>query len=293
MQSVLWTRRYHPVSQELRLRHLEDNHLARIQWEGSDVQEIRPEDYIVRQLVDQDAIDYDEHADLLYGLAAQVVARLREHLDGDEEKLENMLIYWQRQLGEFVWAQMQQHVWVTPTDYVGKVTQGFDVLKPASFTLAAGEQPRDFRAPIADKRLVRQMVFKGFRKCCYPYQKFQSVEGEWRLAQILEDDPDVIKWMKPAPGQFRIEYQSGRNYEPDFVVETANACLLIEPKRADQMEQDEVVAKAHAAVRWCAYADEHATEIGGKCWRYLLIPDTAIQLGRSLTALQAEFGLID
>lgn len=86
---------------------------------------------------------------------------------------------------------------------------------------------------------------------------------------------------------------SGRNYEPDFVVKTANACLLIEPKRADQMEQDEVVAKAHAAVRWCAYANEHATEIGGKSWHYLLTPDTAIQLGRSLTALQAEFGLID
>lgn len=280
---------YQPVSQELLLLHLEDNQQARIQWEGSDVQETRPEDYIVRQLVDQDAIDYDEHADLLYGLAAQVVARLREHLGGDEEKLENVLIYWQRQLGEFVWAQMQRHVWVTPTDYVGKVTQGFDVLKPASFTLAAGEQPRDFRAPVADKRQVRQMVFKGFRKCCYPYQKFQSVEGEWRLAQILEDDPDVIKWMKPAPGQFRIEYQSGRNYEPDFVVETTDACLLIEPKRADQMAQDEVQAKARAALRWCGYANQHAAQHGGKHWHYLLVPDTAIQLGHSATILKAEF----
>lgn len=198
------------------MQHLEDNHQARIQWAGSDVQEIRPEDYIVRQLMNQDAIDYDEHADLLYGLAGQVVVRLREHLGGDEEMLENVLIYWQRQLGEFVWTQMQGHVWVTPTDYGGKVTQGFAVLKPASFTLAAGEQPRDFRAPVADKRLIRQMVFKGFRKCCYPYQKFQSVEGEWRLAQVLEDDIEVLKWMKPAPGQFRIEYLSGKNYEPDL-----------------------------------------------------------------------------
>ena len=280
---------YQPVSQELLLLHLEDNQQARIQWEGADVQEIRPEDYIVRQLVDQDAIDYDEHADLLYGLAGQVVARLREHLGGDEDKLENVLIYWQRQLGEFVWAQMQQHVWVTPTDYIGKVTQGFDVLKPASFTLAASEYPRDFRAPITDKRLVRQMVFKGFRKCCYPYQKFQSVEGEWRLAQILEDDPDVIKWMKPAPGQFRIEYQSGKNYEPDFVVETTDACLLIEPKRADQMALDDVQAKARAALRWCGYANQHATQHGGKRWCYLLAPDTAIQLGCSVKMLNAEW----
>jgi type III restriction enzyme len=280
---------FQPVSQELLLLHLEDNQQARVQWEGSDVQETRPEDYIVRQLVDQDAIDYDEHADLLYGLAAQVITRLREHLGGDEEKLENVLIYWQRQLGEFVWAQMQRHVWVTPTDYVGKVTQGFDVLKPASFTLAAGEQPRDFRAPVTDKRLIRQMVFKGFRKCCYPYQKFQSVESEWRFAQLLEDDPAVIKWMKPASGQFRIEYQNGHNYEPDFVVETTETCLLIEPKRADQITQDDVQAKARAALRWCGYANTHATEHGGKLWHYLLVPDTAIQLGRSVAGLQTEF----
>jgi type III restriction enzyme len=141
----------------------------------------RPEDYIVRQLIDQDAIDYDEHADLLYALAGQLVARLREHLGGDEAKLENVLIYWQRQLADFIWTQMQQHVWITPTDYVGKVTQGFDVLKPASFTLAAGEHPRDFRAPIADKRLVRQMVFKGFKKCCYPTRS----SSQWMASGVL------------------------------------------------------------------------------------------------------------
>ena len=284
---------FQPVSQELLLQHLEDSKQARIQWQGSDNQETRPEDYIVRQLIDQDAIDYDEHADLLYALAGQLVTRLREHLGGDEAKLENVLIYWQRQLGEFVWAQMQQHVWITPTDYIGKVTQGFDVLRPASFTLAAGEYPRDFRAPIADKRLIRQLVFKGFKKCCYPYQKFQSVEGEWRLAQILEDDPSVLKWMKPAPGQFRIEYTNGRNYEPDFVVETKDACLLVEPKRADQLAQDDVRDKARAAVRWCGYASQHAAENNGKPWHYLLIPDTAIHLGRSVEALLAEFKQTD
>ena len=281
---------FQPVNQELLLQHLEDNRQAHIQWEGVDVEEVRLEDYIVRQLVDQDAIDYDEHADLLYDLAGQVVGRLRTYLGEDEQKLKNVLTYWQRQLGEFVWVQMQQHVWTTPTDYIGKVTQGFNVLKPTSFTLAAGEQPRDFRAPVADKRLIRQMVFKGFRKCCYPYQKFQSVDGEWRLAQVLEDDLTVLKWMKPAPGQFRIEYKNGQNYEPDFVVETNDVCLLIEPKRADQVELDEVQDKARAAQRWCGYASRHAAENGGKPWRYLLIPDNAIQLGRSVATLLAEFG---
>jgi type III restriction enzyme len=277
---------FQPVSQELLLQHLEDNQQARIQWEGDGARESRPEDYIVRQLMSQDAVDYDEHADLLYGLAGQVLARLRAYLP-DPADQENVLVSWQRQLGNFVWAQMQSHVWITPTDYVGKVTQGFELLKPACFTLAAGEQPRHFRAPVADKRLIRQMVFRGFTKCCYPYQKFQSVEGEWRLAQVLEDDPEVLKWMKPAAGQFRIEYASGKNYEPDFVVETIRECLLIEPKQADQIGLDEVRDKARAAVRWCGYANQHALESGGKPWHYLLVPDDAIQLGQSVAALKA------
>ena len=280
---------FQPVEQELLLHHLEDNRQARIQWEGSDTGECRPENYIVRQLMEQDAIDYDQHADLLYDLAEQIIEHLRTYLGDDLDKLENVLTYWQRQIGDFVWTQMQAHIHVTPTDYHGKITQGFDVLKPVSFTLAAGETPRDFRAPIADKRLIRQMVFKGFRKCCYPYQKFQSVEGEWRLAQILEDDPDVLKWMKPASGQFLIEYEDGQRYEPDFVVETVDGCLIIEPKRADQLHQNDVQAKARAAARWCDFANQHAAGNGGKPWRYLLIPDNTIQLGRGIAALQEEF----
>lgn len=86
-----------------------------------------------------------------------------------------------------------------------------------------------------------------------------------------------------------IEYRNGDNYEPDFVVETADACLLVEPKRADQISLDEVQTKARAALRWCGHANAHAAAHGGKRWHYLLVPDTAIQLGRSLATLFAEF----
>lgn len=171
------------------------------------------------------------------------------------------------------------------------MVQGFEVLKPAVFSLAAHEQPRDFRSPIADKRNIRQMVFKGFAKCCYPYQKFDSVDGEWRLAQLLEDDSAVVKWMKPAPGQFRIEYQNGRNYEPDFVVECVHEYLLVEPKRADQVNTDEVQLKARAARRWCGYANQYAEINQGKPWSYLLLPDESIVLGKTLAGLKSEYGV--
>jgi type III restriction enzyme len=281
--------RHQPVSHELLLQHLEDNRVGSIHWSRDETREARPEDYLVRHLMDWQAVDYDQHAALLYKLAGQMVAHLRSYL-GDEAAVENVLRYWRKSLADFIQAQMQAHIWTTPTDYIGKVTQGFELLKPVSFTLAAGEQPRPFRAPVQDKQRIRQMVFGGFKKCCYPYQKFDSVDGEWRLAQVLEDDAEVLRWMKPAPGQFRIEYHSGRAYEPDFVVETRQACWLIEPKRADELDKNEVRLKTKAARQWCCYANEHAAHSGGKRWEYLLLAHDAIHLGQSVAGLRALAG---
>ena len=95
--------------------------------------------------------------------------------------------------------------------------------------------------------------------------------------------------MKPASGQFRIEYQNGQNYEPDFVVECDSYYLLIEPKRADQINTDEVKLKTRAATRWCGYANEQAKNNGNKLWFYLLVPHDAIVLGISLANLKAEY----
>lgn len=280
---------FQPVSQEILLRHLEDNSTARIQWQNNEAKEERLENYIVRNLMEIDAIDYDEHAQLLYKLASQMVTHMNGYLDQDRSKVENVLIYWQKQICDFVWAQMQQNAWTTPTDYIGKVTQGFEVLRPTTYTLAAGENPRDYRAPVENKQRIKQMVFTGFTRCCYPYQKFDSVEGEWRLAQLLESDEDVIRWMKPASGQFRIEYLNSKNYEPDFVVETKDAYLMVEPKRADQMNQEDVDQKSKAALRWCQFANDHAKQCEGKPWYYLLIPHDAIELNRSISGLTAEY----
>ncbi|WP_458735655.1 DEAD/DEAH box helicase [Zobellella taiwanensis] len=282
-----------PGSKEMLLQHLEDNRTTSISWEDGGAEEERLEDYLVRYLLDHNEIDYEEHAGSLYKLAGQMVAHLQGYLS--DEEAESLLKTQGRVLADFIWAQMRNHMWTTPTDYKGVITKGFDVLHPATFNYAYNEQPRDFRAPIqsGEKSRIRQMLFTGFDKCCYPYQKFDSVDGEWRLAQILENDGDVLKWMKPAPGQFKIEYANGQNYEPDFVVETKDAFLLMEPKKATEVDSPEVQAKARAAVRWCFYANEHAKQHGGKTWHYVLIPHSDIELGRTIAGLIQEFEIMN
>lgn len=146
-----------PVDQEILLRHLENNQSASIQWGRQDAREARPEDYLVRHLFARDEVDYDLYAGLLYKLAGQLIAHLHSYLY-EQAEVENVLLYWQKQLSDFIWEQMKARQWTTPCDYQGKVIPGFEVLRPATFTLAAGEQPRHFRAPIQDKRAIRQMV---------------------------------------------------------------------------------------------------------------------------------------
>lgn len=245
---------YQPVSQQLLVQHLEgQQHRAQIELGDNQVKEERLADYIVRQLMDRNEIDYDAHADLLYKLADQVVNHLQTRWQ-DSATVENILVFYQKPLGEWIWAQMQQHVWTTPTDYQAKVTPGFDTLEPNHFSKAPDEEIQDFRSQVLNKSDVRKLIFTGFKRCCYPVQKFHSVDGELALARMLEQDQSVLKWMKPASGRFTIEYQSGQRYEPDFVVETDECYLLMEPKRAIDMQIADVLAKKKAAQRWCEYA---------------------------------------
>jgi type III restriction enzyme len=132
------------------------------------------------------------------------------------------------------------------------------------------------------------MLFGGFTRCLYPIQKF-DVDPERQFAVILETDAGVLKWVKPGKNQFRIYYRADQAYEPDFVVDTQSAKLVCEPKRASEMEDEDVLAKARAAVAWCERATEHERENGGKPWRYLLMPHDEIDVSCTVDGLIRRF----
>ena len=126
----------------------------------------------------------------------------------------------------------------------------------------------------------------------YQVQKFDS-DPERRFAVILEQDPGVEKWFKPAKGQIQIYYRHEHQdllCEPDFAVETKTEKLLCELKRASEMTDEVVLAKARAAVEWCKHATEHARTLGGQPWSYVLIPHDVINASATLDGLIASFG---
>ena len=281
------TMKYPAVDEVLWAKYLRTDEVDIIAMGKGGMEEARLEDYVVSGLVDFDDISYDAHADLLYDLAAQVVNHLRTYLK--EEEISKVLRCYQRDIARFVHAQMQDHYWEEATGYEVKISKGFTELKPSAYTASAAEPVLDYRVPPADKSNMAKYLFGGFERCLYPVQKFQS-DSERKLSIIL--DREAQKWFKPATGQFQIFYKSGPDnpeYQPDFVAETETTIYMMEPKARNEMEEDEVLAKMVAAVKWCKQASDHAATCGGKPWHYLLIPHDTITENMTIAGLASYF----
>ena len=278
--------RLQPVDNEILIQELHRRKQVRLMSGTGIVTEARLEDYVVRGLIDFDDICYDDHAELLYDLAGQVVAHLRSYLK-DETEVLNVLQYHQQALVNLIHSRMKDHYEEKATAYESYVSGGITTLRANSYSVPEEEIARDFRVPVTDKQDIRRMLFCGFGKCLYPVQKFDS-NWERRFAVVLENDRDVLKWIKPAKGQLRIYYAGDETYEPDFVVETKTARFLCETKAANEVNAEDVQAKARAAAEWCSHATAHDLEHGGKPWTYLLIPHDVIADNMTLRGLASH-----
>jgi type III restriction enzyme len=61
---------------------------------------------------------------------------------------------------------------------------------------------------------------------------------------ILEHDQ--FKWFKPRKGQFQLFYKWGAEhleYQPDIVAEGQDCVYMLEPKAANEMDDEQVKAK--------------------------------------------------
>jgi len=279
--------RYQAPSEELWQQSLSTGDRDILGVGAGGIQEDRLEDYVVSGLIDFDDIAYDDHADLLYDLAEQVVSHLRE-LSRTEEEIHKILRVHQRDIARFVHAQMQNHFWEEAVDYVVEISRGFTALKDSAYT-ATDQTLLNYRQAPTDMGSLRKVLFGGFSKCLYPVQKFDS-NSERLLAVILERDS--LKWFRPTRGQFQIYYRwQGEHpvYQPDFVAETEDAIYMLEPKMSTQMTEAQVLAKKKVAVTWCQQASDYMQQHGGKPWLYVLIPHDAIAENMTLKGLAARY----
>lgn len=139
-----------------------------------------------------------------------------------------------------------------------------------------GQVPYD--KPFTDKSNIKKYLFTGYRKSYYPANAFDS-DTERLFSIILEEDPDVICWIKPPLNQLGLFWKAGQQYNPDFLVETTTRKFMVEVKALNEVNNEEVVSKAREGIRWCTFAT--TADPDHKTWEYKLISDDNIHPGNT------------
>ena len=265
--------RFRPSSDTILIRNLRTDVQRELARSQDGPRERRVENYLIRYLIDFPEIDYDSQADLLYKLAEQMIEHLRTYLPTEDE-VEAVALEQGKSLARFIFDQMKARYRETPVEYRAKRVRSFKALRPQQFSASAAKQQPLTQAamPLSS---TPSYVFHGSKKSPYSLQKFDS-DPERRFAVALERMPEVQRWLRPATGQFDIEYGAGRRYEPDFVVEAGDRKLIVEIKSERDMDDPMVQEKARAARAWAGHANEFSAEGDGKNWGYALISELSV-----------------
>jgi len=243
---------------------------------------------IIAELINYPEIDYDDNADLLYHLATQAFNALQKNIP-DDKKLNLTVYQFKSAIAEKIYNQMKEHFVLSVPEYIAPKVFPFVQIEQWSFSALVNKGYRDYRDIINPTKDIPKYVFRGFEKACHFEYKFDS-KAEQDLSFVLENDDTVLKWLRPAPNQFRIYWDNNsKRYEPDFIAETADTIYMIEVKRSDQTEEQSVVAKKEAALRYCKYATDYTTQNEGKKWQYLLIPHNEVSRSSGFNYLSTKF----
>ena len=235
---------------------------------------------IVNELTRFAEIDYDENATLLYHLATQAFEAIKQNAKFEEDALKAVFQF-KGAIAQKIYKQMKEN-WVLHTEHIVSNILPFVKIEEWNFSALINEGYKHYQEIVIPTSLIPKYVFRGFQKACHFEYKFDS-KAEQDFAFIVENDKNVLKWLRPAPNQFHILWDNNtKKYEPDFVLETEKAIFMVEIKAEDRLNDDEVVQKMAAAKKYCEYATEFTTQNGGKPWYYLLIPHSAVNKVNSI-----------
>ena len=277
-----------PQSHDIYLQSLQDTEAERQTILNSSVnfKEDVLENVIVALLIDVDFIDYDQNAKLLYKLCGQAIEHFRDYLKSDDD-VANVVYSHKRRIAEVISSQIRSHLNKKPVTYDLGQTLPFTEIFPHAYEQIRDDQTYHYTETITPTNIIPSKVFTGFKKACHAKYKFDS-KSEKDFATILEKDDSglVEKWLRPSRRQFNITWgANGSIYEPDFVVETSETIFMVEVKKAQDVDSDDVKEKARAAQVYCETATQYTREHDGKPWQYVVIPHDRINFNSNLKDL--------
>ena len=272
-----------PIKNELLVQNLEDMYdRQRIKGDAIDFEGYNPKKVILEQLRQKPEIDYEKCSALLFKLISTVC----DHYDRTYgvNGMQNIIMMYKKDIANKIYKQMLQHFYCEngflQEEVVG--TRDYNLQQSYSFKEKVGlfeEYNED----------IRSVLFDGIKRGVFSCAKFDS-HPELVLARVLENDTDdVLNWLRPAPQEFNLTYNHGKNYEPDFVVETEGTIYLVEVKGEDKLNDADVIAKKNRGIQYCEVASRWGKANGYKEWRYLFIPSKQVMPNSSFLQLAKRF----
>lgn len=239
-------------------------------------------------LLDCDAlseISVDEDADYILNIVQQYLALI----DGSEADKNKIVRRYAKLIIDDIVKQIHENM-DRQTYYTHVVQKDLIVFRKAVRNVRADGGEVNFRKTIANKSEIKKYVFTGYKKSYYNINAFDS-DTERLVSVILEDDKDVIHWIKPPLNQLGLFWQAGQQYNPDFLVETPTTKYMIEIKAKNEVNNPDVVGKAKEGIKWCKYAS--IVDFDKKPWEYKLITDEVISVGNTLKYILGLSEVID
>lgn len=216
-------------------------------------------------------LSYDD-ADFVIDVVEQYLAQI----PGDEENKRRIVRRYASLIVEDIRKQVYEHMDRRTQDV--HIIQK-DLILFRRFVKNVKEDGKvRFDMPFTDKSNIRKYLFTGYKKSYYPANAFDS-DPERLFSIILEEDPDVIRWIKPPLNQLGLFWQAGQQYNPDFLVETNSGKFMVEVKALNEVTSEEVVSKAREGIKWCRFAS--TADPDHKKWEYKLISDDNIHPGNT------------
>lgn len=271
-----------PIKNELLIQNLEDmQDRERIQGNAIDFDGYNPKSVILAELRKKPEIDYEKCSELLFKLITAVCNHYEEQhgING----MQNIVMMYKRDIANNIYTQMMQHFYHE---------NGFmqeEVINTSAYNLQQSYNYTE-RVNLYDSyhENIQSVLFEGIKNGVFSVAKFDS-KPELMFARVLETDPDVKNWLRPAPNEFNITYNHGKRYEPDFVIETDAVIFLAEVKGEDRLNDPDVIAKKKRAMQYCDVATRWGNANGYKKWQYLFIPSKQVMPNSSFMQLAEQF----
>lgn len=213
-----------------------------------------------------------EDADYILNVVEQYLKLIEGSYEDKKKVVRRYATLIVNEIKKQIYAAKEEH-----TEFIYRIEKDLIIFKPFVKNIKLGGSV-DFYNDIKDKKNIRQYLFTGYKKSYYSEYGFDS-DDERRFSVILEEDKKILRWIKPPLNQMGLFYKAGKQYNPDFIVETTDSKYLIEIKAKNETEDKDVLEKAKAAIKWCKCATE--VDADKKQWKYRLIAGDKVIIGNS------------